>query len=546
MERYDITDLLRIGLRRFFWILIPFVVLMIVSLVALGLVPARYHSKALLIVENQQISEDLVPSAIRAYAEDRLETIKATVRSRENILELSDRFDLIDRDSDVAFSQRIEAVRDDIQISINRIDGNRRGRRRDEPSTITFEIGFVHDNPQVAYRVANQLVTDFLAQNVEARIEAAEGTADFMRSEEQALRRQIADIQNQISEVRRQNPGVNPETIAFNQETIRRLNEQIEDQEERIDNTNQQLDLLRMQQPLILSASERSDLEFQELRDKRRDYVALSRRYTSNHPDMVVLEEEILVLEENLDPDAFVERATEAIKSINLRLANDRLNAGEASDLRRRRNELDQRIVKVQAIGAEKSLPQLQYEAEQTSLVSRLQAFNQRLVSYREDLAEAEARLELAPAVTAQLETLEAEQERLAGLLSRTQEDRAQAERTESLEEQQRAERVLILDPPVLPDLPTSPDKPRAALLLTAVAGGLAGALGILPVFLAPRIDSKRQLAQVVPGLPVIEVPEIVDGEERKFRRNLLVGLVILTGFLLLVLAAVTYVVLIR
>ena len=540
MERYNITDLLRIGLRRFFWVFIPFTIILTVCLVGLGLLPARYHSKALLIVEDQQISPDLVPSAIRARAEDRLQTIKASLRSRENIIELSDRFDLIDRNSDVPFSKRVEAVKEDILISISRVSNTRRSRRGDEPTTITFEIGFVHEDRQTAFRVANQLVTDFLSQNVEARIEVAEDTAAFMRDEERDLRRQIDQVQTQIAEVRRQNPGMAPETIAFNQDTIRRLTEDIEDFEARIEARNQELDLLRAQQPLIIDASSRNDTE------KRRQYTAFSRRYTDQHPDMVMLLDELLALEERLEPEAFLDRASKTVDQLSTRLASGNLRPGESRELRLMRNDLEARIVKVQAVGGEQSLPELTFRTRESSMLTQIAGYRDRLVTLREDLAEAEARLEQAPTVQAQLSTLENEEERLQRQLGTTQTARARAERTESLEEQQKAERVLILDPPVLPDVPTSPDKPRVALLLTAAAGGFAAFLGIAPVFVSPRIDSRRQLSQVVPGLTVIEVPEIVDDEERKFRRNVMVGLVILSGFLTLVLAAVAYVVLIR
>ncbi|NRA29451.1 MAG: hypothetical protein HRU11_04240 [Parvularculaceae bacterium] len=546
MERYNITDLLRIGLRRFFWVFIPFTIILTVCLVGLGLLPARYHSKALLIVEDQQISPDLVPSAIRARAEDRLQTIKASLRSRENIIELSDRFDLIDRNSDVPFSKRVEAVKEDILISISRVSNTRRSRRGDEPTTITFEIGFVHEDRQTAFRVANQLVTDFLSQNVEARIEVAEDTAAFMRDEERDLRRQIDQVQTQIAEVRRQNPGMAPETIAFNQDTIRRLTEDIEDFEARIEARNQELDLLRAQQPLIIDASSRNDTDRQELREKRRQYTAFSRRYTDQHPDMVMLLDELLALEERLEPEAFLDRASKTVDQLSTRLASGNLRPGESRELRLMRNDLEARIVKVQAVGGEQSLPELTFRTRESSMLTQIAGYRDRLVTLREDLAEAEARLEQAPTVQAQLSTLENEEERLQRQLGTTQTARARAERTESLEEQQKAERVLILDPPVLPDVPTSPDKPRVALLLTAAAGGFAAFLGIAPVFVSPRIDSRRQLSQVVPGLTVIEVPEIVDDEERKFRRNVMVGLVILSGFLTLVLAAVAYVVLIR
>ena len=544
MERYDLSDLMKLGLRRFFWFFIPFTVILIIAMVILGLVPSRYHSKALLIVESQQISEDLVPSAIRAYAEDRLETIKASLRSRENILELSDRFGLIDSSSDVPFSERVERVRDDIRISINRV--NDRRARRDGAGTITFEIGFVHENPQTAFRVANQLVTDFLSQNVEARIEAAEDTAAFMREEERDLRRLIADLQSQIADVRRQNPGASPESLAFNQDAVRRLEQQIEGTEQRIDESTQSLELLRMQQPLIVEASERNDLDRTELREKRREYTALSRRYTDYHPDMLVLQDEILALEERLEPEAFVDRAGRLIEDIGERLAEADLDDRETEELRARRADLEQRIVTAEQVGAERSLPELEFEAREAAILNRLSGLNERLAQLREDLAEAEARLEQTPAIAAQLSTLIAEEERLQRQLSQTQAQRAQAERTESLEEQQKAARVLILAPPVPPDVPTSPDKPRAAVLLAGLAGGLAGALGFAPVVLAPRIDTKRQLSQVLPGVAVIEVPEIVDAEEQKFRRNVMIGLVIASVFLTLVLVAVSYVVLVR
>ncbi|MEM9810625.1 MAG: hypothetical protein AAF788_05305, partial [Pseudomonadota bacterium] len=161
MERYSISDLIQIGLRRFFWVAIPFLIVLILGLLALDRVPARYHSKALLIVESQQISPDLVPSAVRAYADDRLQTIRAELRARDNVVALAEQFSLINSRDETPFSQKVGAVREDIKIRIFGITN--RGGRRQQTGAITFEIGFVHENPQTAFRVANQLVTDFLA-----------------------------------------------------------------------------------------------------------------------------------------------------------------------------------------------------------------------------------------------------------------------------------------------------------------------------------------------------------------------------------------------
>lgn len=535
MERYDIGDLIKIGLRRFFWIFIPFLILLSIGLVVLEMIPARYHSKALLIVEDQQVSPDLVRSAVQQIAEDRLETIKAEVRARNNVVALSEKFGLMDPSSEIPFSEKVKNIRDDIRIKINRVDNN---RRSNEASTITFEIGFVHENPQTAFRVANQLMTDFLEENAEARQKAAEDTAGFFRDEERDLRRELTAVQREIAAVREANPGLTPDALAFNRTLISRLTSDIERGEQRLESIEEELGLLRMRQPIIIDSTERSDIERVTLREKRRALNGLKQRYTDTYPDVITLTEEVLDLEARLEPAAFIDRARNVIRDINQRLDNEEMPQDERNDLITRRDDLQSRIRTVDAEGGEMSLARLQFETQETALLGRMETTKKRLTGLREELAEVEARMAQMPDVAAELATLKSEETRLQNQIDRTRRDRAEAERTESLEEQQKAERVTTLEAPVLPDVPTSPDKPKVAVMLTGIAGGVAAVLGLAPVFLFPKVETKRQLGQVMHGMTVIEVPEIVDEEERKFRRMVFVGLVVtcvvlsaLTGF---------------
>ena len=535
MERYDILELIRIALRRFFWVYIPFTVIAAIGLVALSFVPARYHSKALLIVENQQISTDLVPSAIRAYAEDRLQTIKAEVRARDNIIRLSEKFNLIDQSSDTPFSRRVEKVRNDISINIRTISGR---RRIDEPTTITFEIGFVHENPRTAFRVANQLVTDFLEENVEARIQVAEGTAGFFREEERDLRRALNEVQQQIADFREANAEATPEAADLQRALVQRLEREITIFEDRISSTEQELSLLQMQQPLVVDANEQADTEQLELREKRRALSNQKLQYTDDHPDVIALSEEVLALEMRLDPTRFRSRANELIRDLDRRLSNEGLSAEEKADLESRRQRLTDQISEAESIGTPQNMAQLRYQ-------SNIDAFQQRIAGYRDrieekqlQLAEAEAQLAQAPNVAARLATLDIEEERIQQQLTRTQQKRTDAERFETLESQQKAERITMLEAPVLPDVPTSPDIPKLAILVVGAAGGLSAALGLGPVFLFPRLESKRQLASSLGSVPVIEIPEIVDQEEQKFRRMVFIAAVAVSVILTLALGA--------
>ncbi len=540
MERYNISDLIKIGIRRFFYMFIPAVVLLCGGLLALSQIPQRYHSKALLMVEDQQISTELVPSAIRAVAEDRLQNIRAELRARDNVIDLAEKYDLIDRTSKEPFSKRVASVRDDIRININSIGGGR--RRSSDAGTVTFEIGFVHENPRTAHRVANQLVTDFLATNVEARISAVEGTAAFLRSEEEDLRRRLNDVREEMTRIRSQNPGITPDNSGLNASIVERLRQEIASLDQRIEAAGQELSLLRMQQPLIINASEQSDAEQVELREKRRQLAALTRRYTDTYPDVIALTEELLMLESRLDLASFKRRSADLEAELDAQLDDtEGLTEEQIEALRERKSRLDDIVLEAQDTVEKQSLAEIRYRTSEAAINQRIANYEQRQEEAREELVKAEEQLRKMPAIAAQLGSLLSEQDRLMSQLSTTQRNRATAERSENLETQQRAERVITLESPVVPDVPTSPDKPKLAILILGAAGGVGAVLGFGPVFLFPRIETRRQLSQILPGVPVVEVPEIVDEEEQKFRRTVFMVLVGVSALLTAAAAFLAY-----
>ncbi|MEM6586490.1 MAG: hypothetical protein AAF692_12120, partial [Pseudomonadota bacterium] len=378
---------------------------------------------------------------------------------------------------------------------------------------------------------------------VESRIEAAEGTASFLRDEEQALRRQINEVQRDIAAIRTANPGVDTINTGVNQSIVQRLTTEIQRTEERIQASEQELSLLHMQQPLLIDAGEEKDSTRIELREKRRTLASLKRRYTDTYPDVIALTDEVLSLEAELEPEAFRRRARDVEVSINEQLAATNLDEQEIGELRNRLEAIAELRNTASPTGTTTSLARISFEANEQILSQRLNGLNKRLGDARQELMEAEDRLDRLPAVSAQVATLKAEETRLQNLLSRTQEKRAIAERSENLESQQKAERVLILEAPIRPDVPTSPDKPKLAMLIVGAAGGLSAALAFAPIFLFPKVETGRQMNHVIPHAVVIEVPEIADDDERTFRRNVTIGLVAITailGVIALVLAVKT------
>ena len=64
-------------------------------------------------------------------------------------------------------------------------------------------VGFEHEQPQVAMKVANELVTMILNEDVRARTAFANETTKFLERDVQRLETQISQLDAQIAELRR-------------------------------------------------------------------------------------------------------------------------------------------------------------------------------------------------------------------------------------------------------------------------------------------------------------------------------------------------------
>ena len=119
-------------------------------------------------------------------------------------------------------------------------------------------------------------------------------------------------------------------------------------------------------------------------------------------------------------------------------------------------------------------------------------------------LASAQAR---GPAAAQQVQQLQARADMLRTSLAKVQSNLLTARSMVRLADQQRGERLTLIDPPVTPDRPTSPN--RVLLIAGGILGGLAAGLGlalIVEVLLRP-IRSVAQLTSLLGEAPLAVVP---------------------------------------
>ena len=175
--------------RRWLYFLIPFVLVASAGGAIVYLWPATYLSEGKILVQSQLIPTELVRPTVTSAAQERIQVIEQRTMTRDNLLAIIDKFqlypnqralmsvtDLIER---MKKSTKIEPVAQGLAFS--------KQPARGEAPTIAFTVGFEYSDPQGATRVANELVTRILAEDLRDRTSRATDTTKFLAREVQRL-----------------------------------------------------------------------------------------------------------------------------------------------------------------------------------------------------------------------------------------------------------------------------------------------------------------------------------------------------------------------
>ncbi|MEM9421342.1 MAG: Wzz/FepE/Etk N-terminal domain-containing protein [Pseudomonadota bacterium] len=504
-------DLIGIVKRRFFWAMVPFLVFASLGLFIISLMPPVYKSTARLIVEDQQVKNSWVQSAVASDALQRVEAVSARVRARDNLLILANELDLY-RNEGLNAPARATKMQRNVEIMAER---TRMRRGNNNSSAITISIGFHSSDPAQAQKVANRLLTTFVNRSIELRTEIADDTTTFLREEEEKVRRNLDRVIEGISAIKQENPRALPENRSLYERSLERAISSQSRVDGQLEQTYQEIRLLEMQAPLLLQSSTSLSTEEQELRQKRRTLEALEREYTDTYPDVVAMREEVLALEVDVDPASFRRRATKEVSSLTSQREDAAPGSRTYERLTARIDNLNEKLANLPRQTRTTSLSEVQYNAQMSALRGRIDGLNRQRDETIEQILDLETRLAAIPAVEGQLYRLEQEQLQLEQELSGIRRNRGDAERSESLEEQAKAERFSVLEQPILPDQPISPDKPKLAILAFAVAGGLAAVIALLPEVLFARVRAKHHLAEMLPNTRIVEVPRFKSKQAR-------------------------------
>ena len=301
----DLGQIIAIGKRRFFYFLIPAVLAGIIAIAVAYLLPPRYESSATVLVESQQIPVELVQSTVTSDPNQRITIIKQRVMTRNNLLQIIDKYEVFKEErKKLSVTKLIEEMQRLVSVDVITAEG---GRRRGA-ATIAFRIAFQHENPQIATKVANELVTLFLSENVKTRTARATETTEFLEQEAKKLKEDLVAAEAAISEYKKENSENLPEHLNLRLNQLERTKSEMKGLEQQIISLRDERRYLDVELAAARSGenestdkddSEKSDTE-NELERMKDALIDASVRLTDAHPDIKSLKRRIAALEKKL------------------------------------------------------------------------------------------------------------------------------------------------------------------------------------------------------------------------------------------------------
>ncbi|MEZ5500743.1 MAG: Wzz/FepE/Etk N-terminal domain-containing protein [Steroidobacteraceae bacterium] len=527
-------DLLAIVRRRRKPILLTLVTGLVVTLLLVLLIPPRYQSTAVILIEQQEIPQDLVRSTVTSYADERVQIISQRVMTTQNLLGIVKRFDLyVDRQQRDSRERLIQRMRDDIDfqmISADVVDP-RSGLPRQ--ATIAFSVSYTNRSPQVASKVANELTTLYLNENLATRNRLAADTTNFLEEEASRLATEITGLESRLAEFKEKNVSALPEITQLNYQVLDRTGQEVRDVQTRISSLDQQRVYLEAQLAMLEPSSsvyteggERVLSATDRLKILRSDLTQAQARYASDHPDVVRLSREISGLEaQQASTTQSVKEQRRSALQAELTALRERYSE-DHPDVKAVQRQLDE-LASQRKIGGSATIDDadnpayIQVRAQLNAVLEEKASLIKKQATLHGVLSDYESKLEKAPHVEREYREILRDYENARRRYDEVRDKQMQASLAQNLESDRKGERFTLIEPPLPPQEPVSPNR-LAILILGTILTLAFAAVGAaihesLDTSVRSRIDLAEYLAApVLAALPVMRSPsEIVRGRRR-------------------------------
>jgi len=489
-EGFDLQRYLGIARRRHLQFLIPLFIGWIAVWAVSWVLPPRYQSGTLILVEQPAIPKEIVTPNISDDLQVRLQSITQQILSRTRLLNIIEQFDLytrahVQRSSD----DKVERMRKDIEIELVR-------DARSNQIT-AFNVYYSSRDPHIAQQVTSELTNLFINENLEVRQHQSEDTTKFLETQLEAARNALADQEEKIRQFKAQHVGEMPAQLQANLQILSGYQSQLQNEEDSLNAARQQqvyLQTLVDQYKTLQGSAKAGDGTTmglpgidQELDKLKSDLADLRSRYTDQHPDVRKMKQQIA--------------QTEKVRSQLLAALKDKPSStSDNSDS----SSVGQNLDPTQA--AMLLQVQSQLRSNQVEIANR----ERTIAELKTKMEDYQGRLNQEPVREQQLADLTRGYEQSKATYDDLLKRKNESAMATNMELLQQGERFRILDPPSFPQKPVFPNRLKFCGMGLAI--GLALGVVVAGTFemMDDRLYSEKEIKKLLPADIIAEIPAIV------------------------------------
>jgi polysaccharide chain length determinant protein (PEP-CTERM system associated) len=488
-RQFGWDDYLAIWRRRRWWIIAPAIlgplILFGVSLV----LPSRYESDTLVLIQSQRIPNTMVQSIITEDLNARVASLEEQVLSRTRLESIIRRYNLFKENTG---SEPMELMVDELRKDIELTPVKPIVKSKDQ-TLPGFSIGVKLSTAQLAQQVCAEITSMFIEENLRQREQSARGTTNFFQAQVDDAKRQLDEQEAKLANFKRGHINELPEDTQTNLNLLASVSGQLDAVTQALSRAQQDksyTESLLAQQVAAWKASAevvekpQGPTPEQQLAAMQSQLVTLEVQDTPDHPDVIKLKAEIERLKKKIsDQGTSTDPKPEA--------ATKRADSAEPPQIQQLRSQVHAYEEAIRA---------------NTKAQQRLQASIEVL----------QGRIQMAPVVEQQAKQITRDHQMALDFYNDLLKKRNESEMATDLEQRQQGEQFLIMDPANTPKDPVFPNRPLFAL--GGFGGGLLFGLGLVWLMEArdKTLRNEKDIEACL-GLPTLAlVPSLTAASTKK------------------------------
>lgn len=507
-EGFNLDYYLGVVRRRHLQFLLPLFVGWVMVWAASWVLPPRYQSSTLILVEQPTMPKDYVTPNVNDDLQERMQSITQQILSRTRLLHIIDQFNLYGSDhGDRLSDDKVERMRKDIDIELV----------RDARNQITaFNVSFTSGNPRLAQQVTSELTNLFINENLEVRQQQSEGTTQFLGDQLESARKSLAEQEDRVRQFKGQHVGEMPGQLASNLQILSGLQSQMQNEQDALNAARQQhvyLQTLVDQYRALQGSAKSADGTIapvglpaldQELQKEKAQLADLRSHYTDRHPDVRKLKGQVAETEKIRD---------QLLASLKAKSADGAAENADTASPIAPSGDPTQASVSLQIQG--------QLRSNQVEITNR----EHDIASLKTKIDDYQARLNQEPIREQQLADLTRGYEQSKANYDDLLKKKNESQMATSMELLQQGERFRVVDAPSFPEKPTFPNR----LKFCGIGLGVGIALGVFVAgafeMLDHRVYNEQELKTLLPVAVLAEIPEVASPvDETRSRKRLWLG----------------------